>query len=37
LPDGTMTPKGFAVLTIPMHFIAVFIYSVMLVRSVPRS
>lgn len=37
LPDGTMTPKGFAGLTIPMHLIAVFIYSVMLVRSVPRS
>tara|TARA_B110000503_G_C7130721_1_gene406705 strand:- start:222 stop:659 length:438 start_codon:yes stop_codon:yes gene_type:complete len=37
LPDGTLTPKGFAGLTIPMHFIAVLIYSVMLVRSVPRS
>lgn len=37
LPDGTVTPPEFSGLTIPMHIIAVSIYSVMLVRSVPRS
>ena len=37
LPDGTITPEGFSSLTIPMHVIAVLIYSVMLVRAVPRS
>jgi len=37
LPNGIITPQGFKGLTIPMHIIAVGIYSTMLVRSVPTS
>jgi hypothetical protein len=37
LPNGTITPRGFQGLTIPMHIIAVLLYSTMLVRSVPTS
>jgi hypothetical protein len=33
LPDGTFTPKGFALLTIPMHFITAFIILIIIPSS----
>lgn len=36
LPDGSITPEGFAGLTAPMHIFAVLVYYFMLVRSVPK-